>query len=121
MTPIPSESQSIFQKINSSFIHSQVIGIFRVMRTSHLIQHISAGISLTVLAFGFILLGLLAMINRRQGEMAGATALENNYCIIGSIISIFAGAIFLIAGWAYWIRWPVVVATSHQEEQVKPR
>jgi len=53
--------------------------------------------------------------------LGGGTGLENNYCVIGSIISIFAGAIFLIAGWAYWSRSPVGVATPHVKEQVKPR
>jgi hypothetical protein len=53
--------------------------------------------------------------------LAGAAVLENKGCIIGSIVSIFAGAIFLVAAWVYWSRSPVAVAPQHLEEQVDSR
>jgi hypothetical protein len=91
------------------------------MTNSSGMKYLSAGISLAVLAIGFTLLGLLALFNRRQGDLAGATVLENNFCVIGSIISIFAGAIFLAVAWVYWSRSPAIIAAQHNNEQVKSR
>src|SRR3982074_3254391 len=78
-------------------------------------KYLLAGISLAVLAIGFTLLGLLALINRPQVDLAGVTVLENNCCVIGSIISISAGAIFLIAGRVYWDQSLHIVATQRRK------
>ena len=45
----------------------------------------STGISLLTLAFGFSLLGILSFLNRLQGELAIASAVENNFCVAGSV------------------------------------
>lgn len=91
------------------------------MTTHSDLKHLLAGISLLILAIGFSLLGLLVLINRPQRDLASGTLLENNGCLIGSIVSIFAGAIFLVAAWVYWSRSLSITATQHHKEQVKPR
>ena len=68
------------------------------------LNHISAGISLGILALGFFLLGLLSLINRPKGGMAIFSDLENGFCVAGSVVSILAGAIFLVAACIYWRR-----------------
>jgi riboflavin transporter FmnP len=87
------------------------------MRTSNGLKQHSAGISLVILAIGFVLLGLLAFINRPERDLAASTLLENNGSVIGSIVSIFAGVIFLVAAWLYWSRSSAVITTEHREEQ----
>jgi hypothetical protein len=62
----------------------------------------STGISLLTLAFGFSLLGILSFLNRVQGGLAIASALENNFCVAGSAVSVLAGMIFLAAACIYW-------------------
>jgi hypothetical protein len=87
------------------------------MRTSNGLHHHPAGISLVILAIGFVLLGLLALINRPERDLAADTLLENNGSVIGSIVSIFAGAIFLVAAWIYWSRLSAIAATEDHREQ----
>jgi hypothetical protein len=62
----------------------------------------SAGISLVILALGFSLLGVLSFLNRLQGELAIASAVEQNCCLAGSAVSVFAGSVFLVAACLYW-------------------
>jgi hypothetical protein len=62
----------------------------------------SAGISLVMLAFGFCLLGVLSFLNRLHGELAIASAVEQNCCVVGSAVSVFAGSVFLVAACLYW-------------------
>jgi hypothetical protein len=62
----------------------------------------STGISLLTLAFGFSFLGILSFLNRLQGELAIASAVENNFCIAGSVVSVLAGMVFLVAAYIYW-------------------
>jgi hypothetical protein len=81
------------------------------------IKSLSAVTSLAVLAGGFILLGLLALTSRGHQDVSGDTLLESNCCIVGSIISIVAGAIFLVAGWIYWNRSPALAGTWTNQEQ----
>jgi hypothetical protein len=64
----------------------------------------SAGISLIMLALGFSLLGVLSFINRLQGELAIASVVEQNFCLAGSVVSVLAGATFLIVACLYWRR-----------------
>jgi hypothetical protein len=68
------------------------------------LKRTSAGISLVMLALGFSLLGVLSFINRLQGELAIASAVEQNFCVAGSAVSVLAGATFLIAACLYWRR-----------------
>ena len=62
----------------------------------------STGISLLTLAFGFSLLGILSFLNRLQGELAMTSAVENNFCVAGSVVSVLAGMLFLTAACIYW-------------------
>jgi hypothetical protein len=62
----------------------------------------STGISLLTLAFGFSLLGILSFLNRLQGELGFASAVENNFYVAGSAVSVLAGMIFLAAACIYW-------------------
>jgi hypothetical protein len=71
------------------------------------LQRISAGISLGLLALGFLLLGILSFLHRAQGESAIPSDVEENCCLAGSAVSVCAGAIFLVAAWIYWSRWAV--------------
>jgi hypothetical protein len=87
------------------------------MRISSSFKHHSTGISLVILAIGFVSLGLLELINRPQRDFAAGTLLENNGSVIGSIVSIFAGAIFLVAALIYWSRPSAVTTTQNQNEQ----
>jgi len=68
------------------------------------LKRTSAGISLLMLALGFSLLGILSFINRLQGELAIASGIEQNCCVAGSVVSVLAGAIFLVAACIYWRR-----------------
>ena len=65
-------------------------------------KRISAGLSLVVLALGFSLLGILSFLNGPQGELAMPSALEKNFVVVGSAVSVLAGAIFLFAACRYW-------------------
>jgi hypothetical protein len=68
------------------------------------LKHLSAGVSLVILALGFSLLGALSFISRAQGNLAVVSDLENDCFWLGSGVSIFAGLIFLAAAFAYWRR-----------------
>jgi hypothetical protein len=68
------------------------------------LKRASAGISLVMLALGFSLLGALSFLNRLHGELAAASGVEQNCCVAGSAVSVFAGSIFLIAACVYWRR-----------------
>jgi hypothetical protein len=81
------------------------------------VKHLSARIGLMILAAGFTLLGLLALVNRAHSNMTDASVLEDNCCIIGGIISICAGSIFLVAAWVYWRRLPAVATAQRNKEQ----
>ncbi len=68
------------------------------------LKRVSAGISLVMLALGFSLLGVLSFLNRWHGELAIASGVEQNCCVAGSAVSVFAGSVFLIAACLYWRR-----------------
>jgi hypothetical protein len=87
------------------------------MRIFSSFKHHSTGISLVILAIGFVSLGLLVLINRPERDFAAGTLFENNGSVIGSIVSIFAGAIFLVAAWIYWSRPSAVTITQNQNQQ----
>jgi hypothetical protein len=104
MTSISSSLPSIRHQTASPFSHSHLAGKIRPTTTGSHLQDLSIKISLAVLATGFNLLGLLALLHRGQEDSTGGPVLEGSYCVIGSLTSIFAGAIFMIAGWIYWSR-----------------
>jgi hypothetical protein len=68
------------------------------------LKRASAGISLVMLALGFSLLGVLSFLNRLNGELAIAPIVEQNCCVAGSAVSVFAGSVFLLAAFLYWRR-----------------
>jgi len=68
------------------------------------LKRISAGVSLVMLALGFSLLGILSFMNRLQGDLVVASALEENCCVAGSALSVLAGVIFFVAACIYWSR-----------------
>ena len=68
------------------------------------LKRISAGLSLVMLALGFFLLGILSFVNRPQGELVMASALEKSCVVLGSAVSVLAGAVFLFAACIYWNR-----------------
>jgi hypothetical protein len=79
------------------------------------LKRISAGISLGLLALGFLSLGILSFLHRAQGESAIPSDLEENCCFAGSAVSVFAGAIFFVAAWIYWSRWPLEPAAAQED------
>ncbi len=115
MTTFSSSVRSICRHGSSPFIHSPVVRRLRQMTTPGGLEYLSTGLSLTALAIGFTLLGLLAFIHRRHIDLTGATGVESDCSVIGSFISIFAGAAFLIAGWAYWTRSPAFAPPGPDE------
>jgi hypothetical protein len=104
MTTISSSLPSIRHQTASPLSHSHLLGKTRPTPTGSDLQNLSTRISLAVLATGFNLLGLLALLHRGQEDSTGGPVLEGSYCLIGSLTSIFAGAIFMIAGCIYWNR-----------------
>ena len=67
-------------------------------------KNLPARISLVILALGFSLLGILSYINRPEGDSAIAGALGDRCCVVGSLVSVLAGSIFLIAACLSWSR-----------------
>ena len=67
-------------------------------------KNLSARISLAILAVGFSLLGILSFINRPEVDSAMAASLANNGCVAGSLVSMLAGSVFLIAACSSWSR-----------------
>ncbi len=105
MTTISSSLPSIRHQTASPFSHSHLAGKIQPTTAGSHLQDLSIKISLAVLATGFNLLGLLTLLHRGQEDSTGGPVLEGSYyCVVGSLTSIFAGAIFMIAGWIYWSR-----------------
>jgi hypothetical protein len=85
------------------------------------LKRIAAGVSLIMLALGFLSLGILSFMNRLQGELAVGSALEKNCCIAGSAVSVLAGAIFLVAARIYWSRLPAEPSAAGEEQRKRIR
>ena len=85
------------------------------------LKRIAAGVSLIMLALGFLLLGILSFMNRLQGELAVGSALEKNCCVAGSVVSVLAGGIFLVAACIYWSRWPAGPLAAREEQRKSSR
>ena len=85
------------------------------------LKRIAAGVSLIMLALGFLLLGILSFMNRLRGELAVGSALEKNCCIAGSVVSVLAGAIFLVAACIYWSRLPAEPPAAGEEQRKRIR
>jgi hypothetical protein len=75
---------------------------YTASQASRLVQKISAGISLVILALGFSLIGLLSLTH---GPLAGdSIAFSATSCIVGGWAGLAAGSIFLGAAFVYWRR-----------------
>jgi len=85
------------------------------------LKRIAAGVSLIMLALGFSLLGVLSFMNRLQGELVVGSALEKNFCVAGSAVSVLAGAIFLVAACIYWSRLPAEPPAAGEEQRKRIR
>jgi hypothetical protein len=72
------------------------------MKTSQDIQKLSAGVSLVILALGFLLIGLMSLI--RATPAGESIALSAMSCIIGAWASMAVAGVFLFAAFAYWQR-----------------
>lgn len=72
------------------------------MKRQRLLQRISTGISLLVLALGFSSLGVLAFIGTYQDSAVYGFSFPDTYSLVGSTISIFAGATSLLGAFLYW-------------------
>ena len=78
------------------------------MKTSQQLQEISAGISLIVLAAGFVLMGIMSILYQPANALEiGSTAST----IMGGCAGIGAGSIFSFAALIYWRR-PVGLAVA---------
>ena len=78
------------------------------MKTSQQLQEISAGISLIVLATGFVLMGIMSILHQPANALQiGPTAST----IMGGSAGIGTGSIFSFAALIYWRR-PVGLAIA---------
>jgi hypothetical protein len=68
------------------------------------LKRASAGISLVILWLGFTFLGILSWVSRLPEDAVMAGGLEKEYCVAGSVGSVFAGTIFFVAACLYWKR-----------------
>jgi hypothetical protein len=66
------------------------------MKTPRSLQRISAGISLLFLALGFSSLGILSFIGICEDSSVYGFSLPDAYSLVGSAISMIAGAISLL-------------------------
>jgi|SRR5208282_3362553 len=105
----------------SSFSKSSYLLEFYKRNMLRDLKRIAAGVSLIMLALGFLLLGILSFMNRLQGELAVGSALEKNCCVAGSLVSVLAGAIFLVAACIYWSRWPAEPPVAGEEQRNSSR
>jgi len=78
------------------------------MKASNHFQKISAGISLLILALGFSLIGLLALI--RPPLPGDALASSTTGCSIGGWASMAVASVFLFAALVYWSRYSWITA-----------
>ena len=65
------------------------------MKMPRHLDKLSTGAGLLVLAVGFVSLGFLSFMNRHSNDAANGLFVEETYSIVGSLISILVGAIFL--------------------------
>ena len=75
------------------------------MKTPRSLQRISTGISLLILALGFSSLGILVFIGTYYDTAAYGLSFPDTYSLLGSTISIFAGATSLLGAFFYWSQW----------------
>jgi hypothetical protein len=72
------------------------------MKTQRSLQRISTGISLLVLALGFSSLGILSFIGTYQDSAVYGFSFPDTYSLLGSTISMIAGATSLLGAFLYW-------------------
>jgi hypothetical protein len=65
---------------------------------------LAARASLAILATGFSLLGLVSFVWGSKDDPALAAGLENQSYYLGGAASVFVGAIFFAAAYAFWRR-----------------
>jgi hypothetical protein len=96
------ENQTISVNIKSPKFQKTT---FAAVKTRRYLKHLSASISLVILALGFSLLGLLTFTGRNRDGVIDTLSLENTSAIVGSLISILIGASFLVAASVFWSRY----------------
>jgi hypothetical protein len=70
------------------------------MKTPRSLQRISAGIGLLILALGFSSLGILSFIGICEDSSVFGFSLPDAYSLVGSAISMIAGAVSLLGVFA---------------------
>lgn len=73
------------------------------MKASQRLQKISAGLSLVILALGFLLVGLVSLIPYRVST--DSLGFSTKSCAVGGWASVATASIFLIAAFVYWRRY----------------
>ena len=69
------------------------------MKTSLDFQKLSAGVSLVILALGFLSIGLISLIHTTpSGDLSAMS------CVIGAWASMTVAGVFLLASFVYWQR-----------------
>jgi len=68
------------------------------------LKHLSARVSLIMLAFGFSLLGFLSFFLHANGDFVIDPRLEQPCCYLGGSVSILVGAVFFAVACTYWRR-----------------
>jgi hypothetical protein len=72
------------------------------MKTTQHFQQISAGISLCILALGFLLIGLVSLVHPSLcGDSLVSSAMS---CSLGGWASVAVASVFLCAALLYWRR-----------------
>jgi hypothetical protein len=69
------------------------------MKNSQDFQKLSAGVSLVILALGFLLIGLMSLIHTTASGNLSAMS-----CVIGAWASMTVAGVFLFASFVYWQR-----------------
>jgi hypothetical protein len=68
------------------------------------IKHLSARVSLVMLALGFSSLGFLSLFFRANGDLGIYANFDQQYCYVGGGVSICLGAAFFAVACTYWRR-----------------
>jgi hypothetical protein len=65
------------------------------------IQRIATRISLVSEAIGFLVLGILIIVNRSQADLSGLAG-GSSVAIVGGISAVFVAMVFLVAACVHW-------------------
>jgi uncharacterized membrane protein len=69
------------------------------------LEKISTGISLLVMALGFVIVGLVSFTTEHQGDVINRLPFANALFMIDGTGTILIGATFLVAAYIYWRRY----------------